>query len=149
MVMVNKMDITPRKRSQIVTLSVYCHKTQREIAKICKVSQRAVCNILKLKKFTGFVSPKRRGRCGRKRKTSARDDRKILSESVKYPRKTSDQINQSVTLMNNVSARTIRRRLFSCGRIARRPVKKQLLTAAMMKKRLQWARQYQHWTKEM
>ena len=40
----------------------------------------------------------------------------------------------------NVSSSTVRRRLIECGRMARRPVKKQLLTANMKKKRLNWAK---------
>ena len=36
----------------------------------------------------------------------------------------------------NVSSSTVRRRLIECGQMARRPVKKQLLTANMKKKGL-------------
>ena len=45
-----------------------------------------------------------------------------------------------------VNSSTVRRRLIECGRIARGPFKKQLLTAAMMRKRLKWAKKYQNWT---
>ena len=43
---------------------------------------------------------------------------------------------------------TVRRRLLEAGRRARKPIKKQLLTTAMMKKRLVWAKKYQNWTTE-
>ena len=43
---------------------------------------------------------------------------------------------------------TIRRRLLKAGRKARRPLKKQLLTAAMKNKRIKWAIKYKNWKKE-
>ena len=43
---------------------------------------------------------------------------------------------------------SVRRRLLECGRKARRPVRKQLLTSPMNKKKLAWARKYQNWEKE-
>ena len=47
-----------------------------------------------------------------------------------------------------IDSPTVRRRLLECGRKARRPVRKQLLTIPMKKKRLAWARKYQNWEKE-
>jgi transposase len=143
------MDVTPRKRSKIVTLSDYCGKNQREIAKICGVSQGTVCNILKCFRETGTLSPRRRGRCGRKRVTNVRDDRFLLQQSYRDPKKTSLQLKVDLALHHvPVSTRTVRRRLLDAGRPARKPVKKQLLTSVMKKKRLAWAREHKNWKKE-
>lgn len=62
-------DITPRKRSKIVTLSTYTTKNIREIAKECKCLKSAVANIQKQYRETGDFSVKRKNICGRKRKT--------------------------------------------------------------------------------
>ena len=43
---------------------------------------------------------------------------------------------------------TVLRRLLAAGRKARRPIKKQLLTTAMCKKRLVWAKTHANWTIE-
>ena len=143
------MDATPRKRSKIVTLSVHCNKTQREIASLCHVSQKTVSNILRRYHESGSFSPQRQGKCGRKRKTTARADRCLLQESVKFPKKTSDQLKRDMCdRTGNISARTVRRRLLEAGRPARRPIRKQFLTAVMKKKRLQWAKEHKHWSKE-
>ncbi|GFY01625.1 HTH_Tnp_Tc3_2 domain-containing protein [Trichonephila clavipes] len=42
----------------------------------------------------------------------------------------------------NVDSSTVRRRLIEAGRLTRKPIKKQLLTPAMKKKRLHWTRKY-------
>ncbi|KAJ4427040.1 hypothetical protein ANN_26839 [Periplaneta americana] len=46
----------------------------------------------------------------------------------------------------NIHVTTVRRRLLEAGRRARKPIKKQLLTPIMCKKRLMWAKLHQHWT---
>ncbi|KAJ4425709.1 hypothetical protein ANN_27905 [Periplaneta americana] len=46
----------------------------------------------------------------------------------------------------NIHVTTVRRRLLEAGRRARKPIKKQLLTPVMCKKRLMWAKLHQHWT---
>lgn len=142
-----KMDVNLRKRSKIVTLSEYSDKSQREIARICNVSQGTVSNILRLYKESGTLSPKRVGHCGRKKITSKRDDRYLIHQSKTNPRKTSDSLKQDLASHGAVvSSRTVRRRLLDAGRPARRPVKKQLLTCAMRKARLSWAKKYKTWT---
>jgi len=98
---------------------------------------------------TGTFSPSRRGRCGRKRKTTTREDRILLKHSITDPRKTSDQLRNDLAGYGvNVCSSTVRRRLLAVGRPAHKPYKKQLLTTAMKRKRLLWAKQHRHWTKE-
>ena len=71
-------------------------------------------------------------------------------EKIKMnPRKSAVDLNKELHdagIIINVS--TVRRWLLEAGRRARKPIKKQLLTTAMMKKRLAWAKKYQHWTTE-
>lgn len=144
------MDITPKKRSKIVTLALFCQKSQRDIAKTCKVSQKTVSNVIRLYKSTGSVSPRRLGKCGRKRKTTRRDDRRLLQESIRFPKKTSSQLKRDLPqIAGAISSRTVRRRLWDAGRPARRPIKKQLLTQVMKRKRYAWAKAHEHWTPEM
>jgi len=143
------MDTTPRKRVKILTLAQNCSKTQSEIADLCGVSQSVVSKLLKRYRDNASISPRRRGKCGRKRKTTARDDQILLRESKKDARKSSTDLKHDLMHHGvNVSTSTVRRRLIASGRRAHRPVKKQLLTAQMMRRRLQWARKYRNWTKE-
>ena len=87
------MDVSPRKRASILTLRENTEKTYREISKIVGVSISTISRIMKMKKETGSVTPKRKGKCGRKRKTTPpKDDAYLIRECVKDPRKTSDAI---------------------------------------------------------
>ena len=83
------MDDSPRKRTSILTLHKNTEKTFREISNIVGVSISTISRVLKIKKETGSVTSKRKGKCGRKRKTTPRDDAYLLQESVKGPKKTS------------------------------------------------------------
>ena len=91
----------------------------------------------------GNISIHRRGRCGRKRKTTFHDDKIIIRNSIKSPWKTSKELQSDLATSGVlVDPSIIRRRLLASGRIARKPTKKQLLTTKMKKKRLQWAKKY-------
>ena len=68
------MDATPRKRSKILTLLQYSDKSQQEIATLSLVNQSTVSRVKKHYISTGSLSSLRQGKCGRKRKTSVRDD---------------------------------------------------------------------------
>ena len=70
--------------------------TQRDIAKECCVSLGAVNKIIKQKKETGSVEVKRKGKCGRKRKTTPRDKAFLLRDSKLHPRKTSYDLQQDL-----------------------------------------------------
>ena len=82
------MDITPKKRTKILTLKEHCNKSNREIARIVGVNHTTVSRIIKRQKEKGTTSPQRRGNCGRKRSTTPRDDKVLLRESKKNPRLT-------------------------------------------------------------
>src|ERR1700761_5380894 len=114
----------------------------RDIAAAVQIGKFTVSRLIAAYKAYGSVSPKRKGRCGRKRITTVRDDRFLLRYSKQDPRKTSSDLQRDLSRAGVViDASTVRRRLLEVGRKARRPVKKQLLTAAMKKKRLAWAKE--------
>ena len=68
-----------------------------------------------------------------------------MLESIKNPKKTSDQLmNDIATHDIHVWSSTVRRKLIAVRRFARKP----LLTDVIKKKRLLWAKEYKKWTKE-
>ncbi len=143
------MDVTPRKRMKIITLREHTNKTLKEIANDCKVSVATVKRIVSRFKTEGNVDVKRKGNCGRKKKTSPADDRLIIRRSKIDPRKTAVDLTRELEEDGvNVHVSTVRRRLLAVGRKAHRPFKKQLLTPAMRKKRLVWACAHEHMTVE-
>ena len=143
------MDISPSKRNKILTLYQHCSKTQREIAKLVGVSQASVSRIVRKGSEFGSLSPNRKGRCGRKRKTSPRDEAVLIRESKKNPRKTSDALKKDLKSAEVcISSSTVRRRLIEVGLMARKPAKKQLLTMAVKMKRYNWALKFKDWTCE-
>ena len=142
------MDVTPRKKAKIITLGLHTSKSQRDIAKLCDVNQSTVSRILK-HHSEGSSLNKRKGKCGRKRKTTCRADAAIIRLSKKDPRKTSDDLQKDIAAAGfAISSSTVRRRLLEKGRKARRPLKKQLLTEDMKRTRLRWANDHKHWTVE-
>uniref|UniRef100_A0A1B6C860 Paired domain-containing protein n=1 Tax=Clastoptera arizonana TaxID=38151 RepID=A0A1B6C860_9HEMI len=90
------MDLTTRKRRKIVTLHEHTSLTQRQIAEQCGVSLGSVNNIIKLKNVTGSIYPKRKGFCGRKRKTTTKDDAILLKNSKLHPEKNSFDLKKDL-----------------------------------------------------
>lgn len=143
------MDITPEKRAKLVALNVNTDMSIRDIANAVCVAKSTVSRLLAVYKAEGSVSPKRKGRCGRKRITTVRDDRFLVRQSKRDPRKTSSDLQRDLSHAGVVlDSSTVRRRLLEVGRKARRPIKKQLLTVAMKKKRLLWAKEHKMWCSE-
>jgi len=141
------MDITPRKRTKIVTLREHTAKTLQEIAAECNVSLSSVKRILNKKKTEGHVDVERKGKCGRKRKLDAKESRLIVRKSIANPRLTAVDLARDVKSGGtDVHVTTIRRRLLEAGLRAQRPVVRQLLTKRMKKKRLMWARKHKDWS---
>lgn len=142
-----RSDLSPRKKGQIRVLLEETSLTQKDIAKKLMVSPQVVNVISKSLKSGLPLSPRRRGKCGRRRLSSARDDRRLVNFCLSNRRATSRQLaidwSHSGT---TTSCRTVRRRLFDAGLRACRPLKKPLLTPSMMKKRLQWAKAHSTWT---
>ena len=135
------MDITQRKRAKIVILRNHTTMSQRKIAEGVGVSLGSVSSILKQKRETGNVQVQGKESCGRKRKTTKRDGLILLRNSEINPRKTSEELKMNLDKSGvHVSSSTVRRRLLEKGRKARNPKKKQLLIAAIKKKRFNWAK---------
>ena len=69
---------SPKKRNRILTLSEHCNYTQTAIANIVGVSQKSVPCIIKQQDVTGSVTSRRKGKSGRKRKTTQKEDLILL-----------------------------------------------------------------------
>ena len=124
--------------------------TIQKIGEELNLTKSTVGRILKMKEDRNDVTTtNRRGRCGRKRKTTTHDDRTILRNSLKDPRKISKDLQRDLAMAGvDIDSSTVRKRLLQAGRIARSPRKKQLLTDVMKKKRLVGTKKYKHWGKE-
>ena len=145
------IDVTPRKSASAkvaALLQATCH-TQRRIAEILNISQSTVRRINYKLKAGLELEGQRMGRCGRKRMTSIRDDRKIkrvIEQNRKMPAKKLTTLLQGQGL--SVSLSTFRRRSYEHGFNCRRPLKKPKLSPAMIKKRLAWAKLHAHYTQD-
>lgn len=126
-----KRDISDFLKGQIVTLNAEGY-SQCSIAERLHISRCAVQNVLKL----GGTS--RRVNCGRRRKTTPRQDRFVKSVVTASPHTSSNRIAQLAQEHGiNISSRTVRRRLSDdFGLVARRPAKKPLMTKKQLRDRL-------------
>lgn len=143
-----KSDLSPRKRGQIKVLLENSELTQCQIALKCGVAQIVVSSIKKNMQHGSTGTPRRKGRCGRKRISSQQDDRSLIRLSKANRKMTCRLMLEMNTSGVQMSSMTVRRRLIEAGLRAYRPRKKPKLTAAMMKKRLSWAKQFAKWTEE-
>lgn len=66
--------MTPRKRTKIVTLHENTGKMYRGVAAVLGVSLATVNHVIILKQNNGTSSPKLKGKCGRRKETTSRDD---------------------------------------------------------------------------
>lgn len=144
-----RCDLSPRKKCEIRTLLLHTSHSQRKIAELAGVSASTV-NIIKENLNQNLpISPQRKGRCGRKKMTTPRDDRKIRDICLDNRKKSSSHLTNIIKEAGiEVSHRTVRRRLAEEGLTGHRPSKKPKLTEAMKKKRLAWAREHRHMTTE-
>lgn len=145
--MPKRRELTVAERSQIVLLHSQGW-SQQKIAKQMKHSRHAIQVTLKRYEETG--SYENRPKSGRKRKTTARQDRYLerlsLQNRFKTPKKLVADLsaNQGVS----VSDRTVRRRLAEVNLKSRKARRKPYLTQQQMKNRLLWAKKYRNWTVE-
>lgn len=142
-------DITEVKKAAVTALLNTKMYSQRRIAVMEKISVGTVNKIAKTihLKQGNTVSP--RSRCGRKRKTSERVDRKITKIALECRTATTKNVQEKLRRENiEISTKTIRRRLAEKGIKCYRPVKRPRLTPAMKKKRLQWSQRHKHFTVE-
>ena len=127
-----------QERMRVVVLNEEGYSLN-SIAKRLRIGRRTVQEIVKKYAETGDVQD-RLGR-GRKKKTSSREDRKIIQSSIKDRRKSSSEIPREMKeeIGLELSSRTIRRRLLDAGLKSCRAKKKPLLSEKARQKRLQWA----------
>ena len=90
------MDVTPRTRAKVVALKEHASLSVRKIARKLDLSKSTVGRIIKKRETTGDAGVSRRGKCGRKRKTTVRDDKMIVRNSVLNPRKNSRELQRDL-----------------------------------------------------
>ncbi|GFV32240.1 HTH_Tnp_Tc3_2 domain-containing protein [Trichonephila clavipes] len=95
------MDITPRKRTGIVTLSQHTSMTVRDIATTDGVGKSSVSRIINKQKNFGAMCPKRKSKCVHKLKTTPRTEKFLVRNSTMHPYKTSTDL-QRESLATNV-----------------------------------------------
>jgi len=120
----------------------------RQIAQRLKISVGAVRRTIARKSETGVNATK--GRTGRPKITTRREDNFIVTTSKRNRRFTAPEIARELRKSRRqpVSDRTVARRLQQYGLGGRIAVKKPLLRAANIKKRYAWAKEHQDWTEE-
>lgn len=142
-----KKDVTPRKRARIDAMLNYSNLKQCQIAKKLNVSTQTVSLIKKNIQLGNSIGPDRMGKCGRKRITTPRTDRKIknlaLNDRRASCRKISSVLASEGTLVHR---RTINNRLQEAGLKSYRPRKKPRLTEKMKESRYKWAKEHCEWT---
>jgi len=136
--------LSPTKRAQIVALQ-RTGLSQVAISHELGISRKAVQ--VALKKFEATGSYRDAARSGRPRKTSKKDDRVIRRLVFTRPTATTADVQrQLATAEIHIHRSTISRRLKAMNLKAFRPARKPLLTPAMRKRRLQFAKAHRHWT---
>lgn len=81
------MDITPKKRAKVIALKEHTSMTIRDIATAVGVGKSSVSRIVRTFQDSGSLSPRRKGKCRRKRKTTPRTDKILIRNSKKHPDK--------------------------------------------------------------
>ncbi len=113
-----------------------------------KLHRRAssVFSVISHYKRTGVVKPKPRG--GSKKKTTSRQDRRIVTLALKNRRLSLNELGNAVRKQYDVqiSTKTIQRRLHDTKLFGRAARKKPLLTKKHRQARMKWCRDKRNWT---
>lgn len=119
---------------------------QVDIAAHYGITQGEVSKILKRNAETGTPTP--RPRPGRPRKTTIRDDRRLIRMSNAGRSKSASTLRTEWQNHINVpiSVSLVKKRLVGAGYYARRPLWKPLITMGHRHRRMEWARTHQRWT---
>ena len=120
--------------------------SQREVPLRVGCCQRSVSDILKKKRLTGGVRDRKIA--GRKRKTTTKENRLIVSKSKADRFKTATEIKAEMQVEHGVhiSSSTTRRRLREAGLNGCKTRQKPRLTARHKRARLQFARLHKNWS---
>lgn len=138
-------ELTHAERGQIVLLHSQ-NMTLAAIARKIKCSRCAIRTTITRYRETGMFTNKRRS--GRKRSTTARQDRLLQRISLGDRQKTSKDLSSELLVQHgiSISAQTVRRRLSNVGLRGCKARHKPLLTEEHKKKRLLWANQHRNWS---
>jgi transposase len=119
----------------------------KEIAAMLGVSESVVSRLKKKLKLNLPMVTNSRQKCGRKAKTTKREDRIIAKTALNHRSRTFPWIRSHLMTTYSIclSTKTIRSRLKKQGIILRNKTKKFVLNKKMMKKRRQWAWGMRHW----
>ncbi len=139
------INIPTDERAKIVTM----HELGYSLSKIGEKLHRnkvSVYNVIKYYKRTGTVHPKTRG--GGKRKTTPREDRKIVSLATKNRRATLEGLGNTVRNQYGmaISDKTVLRRLHDAKLFGRAARKKPLLMKRHREARVKWCKDKRNWT---
>ncbi|KAL0830028.1 hypothetical protein ABMA28_003486 [Loxostege sticticalis] len=139
------MDTTSAEAAQVVAL-LQQGLSQRAVAAQLNLSQCAVSRVYRRFLETGAFN--RRPRTSRQRCTSERDDRFIVSTSLRNRHLTGVDIQQELRRVRGVTVSewTIRRRLKEANLTPKRPATGPKLTAGHRQARLQFAREHLNWS---
>jgi transposase len=139
---------TPETIRSLVIDNFLKGMTVRGIANVCGIAKSTVNKIIQHYKKTGLRTSAREY-CGKNRLLPPRTERLLRRESVLHPSSTARQIQAAVGgEAASVSICTIKRALRRQGRLAYRPTKAPLLSAAKMRVRLEWCKAHISWSVE-
>lgn len=133
-------DINNDKRKAIINLHLSGKKSS-EISEQLEISSRSVNRMIsKYKENSLEIKP----RSGCPKKTSVRQDRMLVRESLKNRFKSAKELKNECSL--ECSIRTVQRRLTDNDIKCYKPVKKALITKRQAKIRLNWCRDHENWS---
>lgn len=141
------MDTSPAKAAQVVAL-LQGGLSQRIVARRLNLSRSSVKRVYRRFLETGdFI---RRPGSGRNRATSDRDDRFMVSTSLRNRHLTGVQVQQRLREVRGVTVSewTVRRRLAEQGLTPHKPANGPKLTTAHRQARLHFAREHVNWSLE-
>ena len=111
-----RKDLSPRKKGQISVLLKHSDLKQKERAKKSNISTQAVSAIRKTLKMGRNIHSSRTGKCGRKRKTALRFDKKIKAIAFEDRRASCKKLSAgSANRDIIVDRKTIKNRLLKQG----------------------------------
>lgn len=141
------MDTTPEVAAQVVAL-IESGLNQSQVARQLNLSRYSVRRVYQRYQATGGYQ--RRQGSGRPRATTERDNRFLMTMSLRNRRLNAVQLGQRLQEAREVevSRWTVRRRLREGGLTAHRPANGPKLTPAHRQARLQFAREHLNWTEE-
>lgn len=125
--------------------------SNREIGRKIGRSEAAVRRVKRAASASGTsATPCRKPGSGRPKKTNKRTDKLLEREVKRDPFITAKELKGNYnSLLENVSVRTLQRRLQKDLHLpCRRAVQKPLLTEKMKKQRLDFCKKYEHWTSQ-